>query len=114
MSSIVRLCKADAVSPGKVKQIEVVGADEPLALFNVNGTYYLTDDTCTHGFASLSQGDVDGGVIHCPLHGGAFWIATGKPAERPCTINLKTYRVWRDGDDIVSDLGAGPVESGKP
>lgn len=101
---IVRLCKASAVAPGSVRQIEVEGIDDPLALFNVEGRFYLTEDTCTHGFASLSQGEVDGDIVLCPLHGGAFKIATGEPVEYPCTIALKTFRVWQDGEDVVAEL----------
>ncbi len=104
MTTSVRLCRADAVPPGTVRQIEVAEFPEPLALFNVGGEFRLMEDTCTHGFASLSLGDLDGEVIFCPLHGGAFNTASGEPVELPCTVAVKTFKVWREGDDIVADL----------
>ena len=33
-----------------------------LAIYKINDRYYATDDICTHEFASLSQGYVDGDV----------------------------------------------------
>jgi len=102
---IWHLCKAEEISPGTVKQIELHDASsEAFALFNLGGVFHLTEDTCTHGFASLSQGTLDDHIIICPLHGGAFDILTGKAYEAPCTLPIKKYRVWREGEDVVSDL----------
>ena len=53
---------------------------------------YATDDTCTHGLSSLSQGELDGDIVECSLHFGAFHVPTGKPAGAPCSVALKTYR----------------------
>lgn len=103
MAHPIVLCKAD-LPIGEVRQIELPNYDDLLALFNVNGCYFLIQDTCTHGQASLSQGEIHDGIVYCPLHGGAFRIADGQPYEEPCTKPLKTYRVWLEGDDVVSDL----------
>jgi nitrite reductase/ring-hydroxylating ferredoxin subunit len=102
---IFELCKLTEVGAGMVKQIELreTGAD-PFALFNVEGGLQLTEDTCTHGFASLSQGEVKGHIVYCPLHGGAFDITTGQPCELPCTLPIKRFRVWVEGETVVSDL----------
>jgi nitrite reductase/ring-hydroxylating ferredoxin subunit len=102
LERVIRLCKAGDVKPGDVRQIEVSGREDPLALYNLDGKYYLTEDTCTHGFASLSQGSVEGDLIFCPLHGGAFRIATGEAVELPCTVALRTFRVWIENDEIVT------------
>ena len=110
---IFELCKLAEVGAGTVKQIEVHGASpEPFALFNVEGRLHLTEDTCTHGFASLSLGEIKGHIVHCPLHGGAFDITSGQPCELPCTLPIKCYRVWVEGETVVSDLAElAPSES---
>jgi nitrite reductase/ring-hydroxylating ferredoxin subunit len=110
---IFELCKLADVGAGTVKQIELHDASpEPFALFNVGGRLHLTDDTCTHGFASLSLGEIKGHIVTCPLHGGAFDIATGQPCELPCTLPIKCYRVWVEGETVVSDLAElAPVET---
>ena len=64
-----------------------------------------TDDLCTHGMVSLSYGDVEDGIINCPMHGGAFDIRTGKPTALPCRMPLKTYKVVVVGDDLFAELG---------
>jgi phenylpropionate dioxygenase-like ring-hydroxylating dioxygenase large terminal subunit len=38
----------------------------------------VTDDTCTHGQASLSDGFVVGDEIECPWHSGRFCIRDGR------------------------------------
>lgn len=102
---IFELCKLIELGAGTVKQIELRdAATDPFALFNVEGGLQLTEDTCTHGFASLSQGELRGHTVYCPLHGGAFDITTGQPCELPCTLPIKRYRVWVEGETVVSDL----------
>ena len=102
---IFELCKVAEVGTGTAKQIELHEASpEPFALFNVEGDLHLTEDTCTHAFASLSQGEIKGHIVYCPLHGGAFDIVTGQPCELPCTLPIKRYRVWVEGETVVSDL----------
>jgi nitrite reductase/ring-hydroxylating ferredoxin subunit len=99
-NNAVRLCKASEVSQGKAKQIELKGFPEPFAVYNVEGRFFLSDDICTHAMASLSDGDIEDGKIYCPLHGGAFDIATGAAVESPCTIPLRVHEIFQDGEDL--------------
>ena len=101
---IFKLCKFAELEPGTARQVELPALPDPLALFNIDGELFLTDDTCTHAMAPLSLGFVENGIVYCPLHGGGFEIATGRAVVSPCVIDLKCYRVWREGDDIVTDL----------
>ena len=75
----------------KHRGIEIL--TQPLAVFHLeDGEFYVTDDTCTHGDASLADGEIDGCEVECPFHAGAFDIKTGEPCGAPCTIPLKTYQ----------------------
>jgi nitrite reductase/ring-hydroxylating ferredoxin subunit len=92
-----RLCAVDEVADGEVRRVKVEGRP-PLAVFNVAGDFFVLDDTCTHGMASLSEGLVEDGVVECPWHGGAFDIRTGAATRHPCVVALRTYAVEiRDG-----------------
>lgn len=82
---------AAQLPPGQAKQVDVGG--RVLALYNINGTFYATDDTCTHAFASLSEGFFEGDVIECPLHQGCFHIPSGKALGPPVIQDLRTYPV---------------------
>jgi len=104
MSRRVLLCPVTEVPDNTPKQVFAEGQEEPLALYRVNGNYYLTDDLCTHGLASLSDGDLEGTTIICPLHGGAFDIRTGAAIEYPCTRPLRTYPVDVEDDHVYGML----------
>ena len=52
-----------------------------IALYNIDGDFYATDDICTHRRARLSDGYLDGRIVQCPLHFGKFDVITGQPHE---------------------------------
>jgi nitrite reductase/ring-hydroxylating ferredoxin subunit len=91
-SGVLRLCAADALAPGAMRRFEPVGAD-PILLCNVDGAFHAVEDDCTHALATLSEGELDGAVIACPLHGGRFDVITGQALRLPCKQPLRTYPV---------------------
>lgn len=94
------LCATDDVPEGEAIQVEI--EDLILAVYHVEGNFYVTDDTCTHGPGSLSEGYLDGCVIECDFHNGAFDIRTGEVVAPPCMIPIKTYPVTvRDGRVLI-------------
>ena len=99
---IVRVWAKDEIAPDSVKAFDV--ADKRLAVFNLGGRYYGTDDECTHASASLADGTLDGEVIECAVHMGAFHVPTGEVKAPPCAVALRTYNVVLDGDDVLVDL----------
>ena len=74
--------------------------DVAIAIWNVDGTFYATDDTCTHEEASLSEGDLWGGVVECPLHGAQYDVRTGEVLSLPAIFPIGTYPVKVKGDAI--------------
>src|SRR5262245_12049448 len=94
----VLLCSTSDVLPGTVTKVELQGRS--LAVYNIDGQFFATDDRCTHGLASLSDGVLDGDVIECTMHFGAFHVPSGEPAGMPCTVPLRTYPVDVEGTDV--------------
>ena len=90
---LTRMCRAEDVPPSGVMQVAPPGRDMEYAVYRLDDAYFCSDDMCTHGMVSLSNGDVENGQIFCPLHGGAFDIRTGAATELPCRVRLKTYKV---------------------
>ena len=79
---------------------KVEAAGLTLAVYNVDGTFYVTDDTCTHGPGSMSEGFLDGDIIECNFHQGCFNVRTGEVTAPPCMIPLKTYQVVVENDTV--------------
>ena len=102
MSTRVELCKADQVAAGTALRIETAGLT--VAVFNVDGQFYVTDDACTHGPGSLSEGFIDGDVVECNFHNGKFDIKTGEIVSPPCMIPVKTYPTVVEGGAVFIDV----------
>lgn len=98
-ANYVRVAKVGDVSPSSVMKVEAAG--KPIALFNLDGRYYATDEICTHAHASLAEGFVMDDTVECPLHGATFSIKTGEALSAPATEPLATYSVRVDGEDIL-------------
>ena len=96
----IALCRTSEVEAGQV--IRVDKGALALAVFNLDGDFCVTDDACTHGPGSLSEGCVEGDVVECDFHGGAFNIRTGEVVKPPCMVPVKVYRTVVDSDGMVS------------
>ena len=92
----IELCRTDDVAPGTAIKVERAGLE--LAVFNIDGEFYVTDDHCTHGPGSLSEGFIEGDIVECNFHQGQFNIRTGEVVLPPCFVPVKTYPASvRDG-----------------
>lgn len=99
----VPACRTSEVAEGGVRKITLANR-APVAIYNLAGKFYATDDTCTHGQASLAEGLVEDGLIICPFHLGSFAIDTGEAVGPPCYTALKTYPVSIEGDRVFIDI----------
>ena len=84
------------VAPGKTKLVYL--GKVPVAVYNVGGKFYATQDDCTHEGGPLNEGDLDGVQITCPLHGSCFDVTNGKVLCGPADEPVKTYRVVIEGE----------------
>jgi nitrite reductase/ring-hydroxylating ferredoxin subunit len=96
-------CPVAEVPEGCAKKIALPGR-APIAVYQIEGVFYATDDTCTHGEASLCDGWLDGPIVECPFHAGTFDVRTGDALAYPAQIALKTYPVRVEGSFIVVQI----------
>ena len=97
----IRVCHIDDVAAGSILKVEQDGL--VLAIFNVDGEFYATDNACTHGPGELSEGELYGDVIECNFHGGQFNVRTGEVVGPPCLVPVKAYKVTvEDGQVFVT------------
>lgn len=98
MAEFVTVAKVGEVEPGRCKRVIVGG--KKVALFNVDGEIYATDDTCSHAEASLSEGRLEGEEVICPRHGARFNVKTGQALSMPAWAPVATYAVRIEGGEI--------------
>ena len=99
MAQFTKVASTADLAPGAAKCVEVAG--KKIALFNLEGSFYAIDDTCTHRGGPLSEGEVSGEEVTCPWHGAVYNIKTGavlKPPRRKAsraTLSACRGRTWR-------------------
>lgn len=99
---LVKVCDVAEVKPGEMFSAEVEGLP-PLAVYNVDGEFYVTSNICTHSIAILTDGYLEGDIVECPLHGGCFNVKTGEATHFPCEEPLQTFAAEvRDGAVCVN------------
>ena len=95
------------IPPGSRKLFTIKG--RPIAIFNLEGSYYGLLNRCPHQGGSLFDGYVtgllqspspghyvnsrQGEILRCPWHGWEFDIRTGQSYCDPERIRTKTYAV---------------------
>jgi nitrite reductase/ring-hydroxylating ferredoxin subunit len=82
--------------PGRSRLLTVNGVG--VAVYNVDGQFYATEDACTHEGGPLSEGALDGSMVVCPWHDSCFDVKTGAVLKGPATEPLPTYTVKIEGD----------------
>ena len=82
--------RVDDLPVGTCKTIDLPEGRE-LALYNVNGEFYATENFCPHKGAPLAAGTLCEHTIECDWHGWQFDVRTGECLT--VTEKLKTYEV---------------------
>lgn len=98
----VTIANADVLAPGEMMGLKMEG--KYVALYNVEGVFYATSDLCSHSFAMLSTGFLEGYVVECPLHAACFDIRNGEGVGHPIYGNISTYPLRLIGDEIQLQL----------
>jgi len=91
MADWVDVARADDFKPGGSKVVDV--DDVQIAVFNLDGEYFAIEDVCTHDYATLAGGKIDGDQIICPRHGARFNIKTGEALTAPAYELIPTFSV---------------------
>lgn len=92
----------NTLQAGQAKRVTLNGV--AVAVYNVDGHYYATSDTCTHAGGPLSEGRLEGMNIICPWHDSCFDVSTGAVTCKPARKPVQVFQV------IVAD-GVGRVEA---
>ena len=97
-SGFVEAAALADVPPGTSTTATVGG--KHVAIFNIGGKIFATDDACPHAGSSLGSGRLDGSVVKCRAHGLCFDVTTGASASGSGPA-IKTYPTRIAGDKIL-------------
>jgi NAD(P)H-dependent nitrite reductase small subunit len=97
MTEFVKVAKTSDVHERVGKFIRI--DDDEIALFKVDGKFFAIDNVCPHQHISaLHQGELNGLMITCPMHGWTYSLETGK-AEGG-SGRVRTHRVKVEGEFV--------------
>lgn len=102
-AEFVTVAREGEIRKGQVRTFKI--GDHDIALCNVEGTYFATQNLCTHDGGPLGEGEMLGYEIECPRHGGRFDVRTGEVTALPPIFPIKTYPVRLEDGNIQVALG---------
>ncbi|HTS71487.1 MAG TPA: Rieske 2Fe-2S domain-containing protein [Terriglobia bacterium] len=97
MPNYVKAASLADLKPGKAMTVSVNGLE--IALYNVDGKIYATNNTCLHQGGPLGEGGLEGEVVTCPWHMWEYNVRTGELVGNS-SVKLATYPVQVEGDEI--------------
>jgi len=94
--------RLEDLPPGACIRVELPDGDE-LAVYNVGGEFYATENFCPHKGAPLSEGVLCGHVVECGWHGWQFDVRNGECLTVRETI--KTYEIKVEDGVLKVEVG---------
>ncbi len=99
-ADFVPLVALDDLAPGEMQRVSFGDLDVLVA--STDAGIVVTEDRCPHMSAPLSLGTLDGCVVACVLHRGAFDLETGETRTFPTTGGLDadgiSHAPWTPAD----------------
>jgi nitrite reductase (NADH) small subunit/3-phenylpropionate/trans-cinnamate dioxygenase ferredoxin subunit len=102
MSGFVKAIEAAQLAPGQCTEVSIEG--KPVALYNVDGRFHATTNTCLHRGGPLGQGMLDGPVVMCPWHAWSWDVRTGENTANP-TLTMPVYEVKVEDGQVLVKVG---------
>jgi nitrite reductase/ring-hydroxylating ferredoxin subunit len=99
---------SEVLTEGRPRAVFIAG--QRLALVRVDGLVYALEEACPHRDGLMSEGDLKGHELSCPLHAWCFDVRDGT-ARFPPGARLRTFPVREEGGRI--GVGLGPWTEGR-
>jgi nitrite reductase (NADH) small subunit len=97
VGQLVTVARVGEVPPGTARIVRA--GERALALFNVGGRFYATQNECLHLKGPLGDGELEGPVVTCPWHGYQYDVRTGEN-EFDRALQLETFEVVVENDEV--------------
>jgi nitrite reductase/ring-hydroxylating ferredoxin subunit len=90
VGQLVTVARVEDVPPGAARIVRA--GERELALYNVAGEFYATQNECLHLKGPLGDGELEDHVITCPWHGYQYDVRTGEN-EFDRALQLERFEV---------------------
>ncbi|MER9178421.1 non-heme iron oxygenase ferredoxin subunit [Mesorhizobium sp. M0955] len=87
----------DTVTPAEID-------DKRIAIYLIDNKVYATTNVCSHAFALLSDGWLEGTLIECPLHGAQFEITSGEVVQGPADCPITVFETKVESGQVLVRL----------
>lgn|SRR5574341_248263 len=98
----IKVATVGDVAAGQGTVVDAGG--KSLALFNVDGVFYATDNSCPHRGGPLGEGDLDGCVVTCPWHAWRWDVTTGANVNNP-GVRVACFAVTVENGTVYVEVG---------
>ena len=115
--TFVPVCRSDDLPEGAVRQLKARGKEIAVGRL-AGGQLFAVGGRCTHLFARLGKGKLNGALLECPWHGAQFDVTDGcvaKWVQRPWWLKLTydatlpafmkrdipTYQIKEENGDVL-------------
>jgi len=98
---LIRVATTGDVPAGEGRVVDAAG--KSIALFNVDGTFYATDNLCPHRGGPLGDGDLEGTVVLCPWHAWRWDVTTGSNSLNPA-VRIACFPTRVEGREVFVEL----------
>lgn len=99
--AIVSVAKEGEMQEGQGKVVQAGG--KRIALFKCKGGFFAIDNECKHRGGPLGEGELDGCVVTCPLHGWQYDVTTGNCQTTPGQ-HVQVYKVMVEGGEVKVEV----------
>ncbi len=102
MAPYVPVAQISEIPSGQAKTVQAGG--RPIALCNVNGTFYAIENRCSHDDGPLGEGMLADHRIECPRHGAQFDVTNGQALTLPAVRPVHVFPVKVEGTQIFVEV----------
>jgi nitrite reductase/ring-hydroxylating ferredoxin subunit len=97
-----KVANIDEIPLGGCKTIEI--NKKTIAIFNIGGHFYAIDDACPHLAGPLSEGELNGYEVICPIHWSCFDVRSGDVLGPPSQRGVTRYNIQIKDMDIMLEI----------
>jgi nitrite reductase/ring-hydroxylating ferredoxin subunit len=97
MADYITVCRDADIAANAAKPFVVNGKE--IAVYNLAGKFYATQQACLHRQGPLSEGEINGCTVTCPWHGWEYDIPSGENLFNRAQ-KLATYPVKVENGEV--------------